>query len=144
MRKFWFALTICTVIGRANNRAESGALSAEDECIVASLPVVPPGLNDHYALETKPAAAVSAIYTYTADAPDLTAKEWIMFLPRPQDLPGQKILHAGTTPKCGIVADPQSLETTVDALPGACRHPQAGQGNPYLDGALMVMSYPWL
>ena len=105
MKRFFYYLTAITALGCASTRAETGVLSAADERIVAALPVVPPGLNGRYFLEIKPAARTSAVYTYAVSAPDLTAKEWVLFLPRPQDLPGQRILRAGITPENAIIAD---------------------------------------
>jgi len=105
MKRIPHVLTAIAALLCASARAETDGLSADDERIVAALPAVPPGLNGGYDLEVKPAARISAVYTYTVNAPDLTAKEWELFLPRPQDFPGQKILRAGITPENSVVAD---------------------------------------
>ena len=49
-------------------------------------PAAPPPA---YKLETTPAQHVEATLTYESQAPNLTAKEWILYGPRVIDLPGQ-------------------------------------------------------
>ena len=105
MKRLGYGFVVMAVLGLGMVRAASGGLSAEDERVVEALPVVPPGLNGHDALLIKPAANVTATYTYTVSAPDLTAKEWVMLVPRPPELPGQKISSVRTLPASRLVAD---------------------------------------
>src|SRR3990172_8734083 len=60
---------------------------AEEERIISSLPVVPPGLNKDYALETRPSKKVSTSYTFSVKATKLTAEEWEIFAAFPPNLP---------------------------------------------------------
>ena len=81
------------------------ALSLQEERVVSSLPVVPPGLNAGYALRTGKARTVSAVYTCSVRAPKLAAREWVTFVPRPPELPGQRMLAAAARPEAEAVRD---------------------------------------
>lgn len=72
-------------------------------------PRVPAGLNAGYALEIRESARISARYTVTVDAPGVKASEWTLFIPRPPDLPSQRILHADTLPAGEVIIDQSPL-----------------------------------
>lgn len=93
--------------GLAREAVATG-LSAEDERIIAALPVVPPGLNQAHALEVKRSKVILATYTFKVQTPALTASEWVLIAARPVDLPSQKI---------GVVAGMPKGELTTDQGP---------------------------
>jgi transglutaminase-like putative cysteine protease len=91
--------------GLAREPAAVAGLSAEDERIIAALPVIPAGLNQAHGLEVKRSKAILASYTFKVQTPDLTATEWLVIFPQPVTLPSQKILAAAGRPKCETTAD---------------------------------------
>lgn len=74
-----------------------------------SLPRVPAGLNAGYSLETKPSVMLQARYTVAVEAPRVRAREWTLFVPRPPDLPSQRILGSDTLPGGEVLADRSPL-----------------------------------
>lgn len=108
MRGWRHIVLSASLIGGACGAPTGGALSAEDERIVAALPSVPAGLNAGDSLEIKPAQTITAVYDYTVSAPGLRASEWVLFMPRPTGHSGQRILDVSTSP---------GGETTVDLGP---------------------------
>jgi hypothetical protein len=79
--------------------------AAEEDRIISSLPVVPPGLNTGYALKLLPSKTVSASYMASDKCPDFAISEWEAFAPLPPDLPGQTISNLRTEPATEIVED---------------------------------------
>lgn len=106
MRGCWY-IVLWAAAGIACG-AQADPLPADDERIVAALPVVPAGLNAGDSLEIQPAQTITAVYDYTVSAPDLRASEWVLFMPRPPAHSGQRILDVSTSP---------GGETTVDLGP---------------------------
>jgi hypothetical protein len=80
-------------------------LQAGEHRIVQSLPIVPPGLNRAYCMEKARSRMISAAYTYSVLAPNLSAKEWVMFVPQPPNLPSQAVTNARTSPHGSIFKD---------------------------------------
>jgi transglutaminase-like putative cysteine protease len=80
-------------------------LPAGEHRIIQSLPIVPPGLNHAYCMETAPSRMISAAYTYSVLAPNMLAREWVMFVPRPPNLPSQVVTNARTSPQGSIFID---------------------------------------
>lgn len=76
-------------------------------------PRIPPGLNRGYALATKPSVRIDAIYQARVSAPRMNAREWVFFVPRPPDLPSQRILGAETVPAGEVVAERSPLRRPV-------------------------------
>jgi hypothetical protein len=105
-----FISVLLVLPGLAQEPPGETTLSAEDERLIAALPVVPPGLNQAHALEIKRSKTILATYTFTVRTPDLTAEEWILVLPQPVDLPSQNILIAAGKPKCEMIADRSLLQ----------------------------------
>ena len=68
---------------------------------INALPKIPPGLNDEFALETRSAGHFKARYSGRIEAPNLVASQWRLFLPKPPDLPSQKIR--------GVTMEPEGL-----------------------------------
>lgn len=76
-------------------------------------PRVAPGLNAGYALEVKDSVTLHARYTVRVDAPRVKAREWTLFVPRPPDLPSQRILESETLPGGELIADRSPLRRPV-------------------------------
>ena len=72
-------------------------------------PRVPPGLNKGYRLEVKPSVRIDASYQVAVSAPGARASEWIFLIPRPPDLPSQRILGADTLPPGEVVLERSPL-----------------------------------
>jgi transglutaminase-like putative cysteine protease len=85
--------------------ASTAAISAEEDCAIAELPVIPPGLNEQYALKVEPSKNVTAVYTCKIHSPRLTATNWIFFAAVPPNLTGQRISRATMTPAGTAVTD---------------------------------------
>jgi transglutaminase-like putative cysteine protease len=79
--------------------------TAEQERIVASLPRIPPGLNQKYALEVQLSKRITASYTFPISTPSFVAKQWMIIAACPPDLPCQKVSSLGTTPASETVED---------------------------------------
>ena len=80
-------------------------LTPAEERLIAALPVVPAGLNADCQLAVKPVKTVEATYQVTIRAPELKAAEWLLMVPKPVDLPGQRIIRGGCQPQGVEVAD---------------------------------------
>jgi transglutaminase-like putative cysteine protease len=107
------AASVSAFAGPENTAGRSSApgdmTPEEEDRIVASLPVVPPGLNSDYVLTRLPPKTVSATLTLSAKYPNLTISEYEVFLPVPPDLPGQKIENLKTEPAMQVVEETSPL-----------------------------------
>ncbi len=70
---------------------------------------VPAGLNHGYRLEVKPSVRIDASYRVKVSAPGARANEWAILIPRPPDLPSQRILGAATMPPGDVVMERSPL-----------------------------------
>jgi transglutaminase-like putative cysteine protease len=103
IRLFSHALALAVfLLGRAAAETES-----------AAPPRVPPGLNRGYTLEVKPSVRIDARYQVSVSAPGARASEWIFLIPRPPDLPSQRILGAATAPPGEVVLERSPLRRPV-------------------------------
>jgi transglutaminase-like putative cysteine protease len=80
-------------------------ITAEEDRVIAALPVVPPDLNRKYALKVEPSKNVTAVYTCKIHAPRLSATNWIFFAAVPPNLTGQRLSRATMPPAGTAVAD---------------------------------------
>jgi len=96
-----------------NRRAILLLLTMGAAAAAAPPPRVPAGLNAEYSLETKPSVILQARYTVAVDAPRLKAREWTLFVPRPPDLPSQRILESDTVPRGELLMDRSPLRRPV-------------------------------
>jgi transglutaminase-like putative cysteine protease len=76
-------------------------------------PRVPPGLNRGYVLDVKPTVRIDARYGVSVSAPAAGAREWVILVPRPPDLPSQRILGADTLPPGTVVLERSALRRPV-------------------------------
>lgn len=74
-------------------------------CTVALAGPFPAAAQQRYALQTWPVVDVEATLTYSAQTPKLWATEWIMFLARPPELPGQTGVQSRIEPAGRAIAE---------------------------------------
>jgi len=108
---------VCVGVGATAARGQASpsgqALTAEEERVVAALPVVPSRLNRAYALVTRPARRIKAVYTFTVSAPKARVVTWVLLAARPPDLPGQKIVRVSSSPACVTVEELSPLRQKI-------------------------------
>ena len=101
--------------------AAEAAVPADEERVIAALPLVPPDLNLKYSLKTESAKRVSILYTCKVHAPRLTATNWVFFAAIPPDLPSQKVSRVTMTPAGTVVADLSPLRRPLLRAEAAVR-----------------------
>jgi transglutaminase-like putative cysteine protease len=108
MRSFCLVGLLIAVLWGMNLASQTRSLTifpADERRFLDSLPLVLPGLNGAYALDVEFSKRVSAVYTYAIQAPKFAAREWVLFMPEPPELPSQNITGARTVPAGTIVRD---------------------------------------
>ena len=94
-------------------RAGEAAVPANEDRVIAALPVVPPHLNGNYALKTEPAKRVAILYTCKVHLPRLAATDWVLFAAIPPELPSQKVSRVTMTPAGTVTADLSPLRRSL-------------------------------
>ena len=103
----------CGYASEAPTRAGEAAVPANEDRVIAALPVVPPHLNGNYALKTEPAKRVAILYTCKVHLPRLAATDWVLFAAIPPDLPSQKVSRVTMTPAGTVTADLSPLRRSL-------------------------------
>ena len=80
-------------------------LTRAERAAVGGLPEVPTGLNAAWKLERRPSKRVRATFTYTVTAPNLVAREWLLFLSRPEHHPAHDVTVTAPTPDAEEIRD---------------------------------------
>jgi transglutaminase-like putative cysteine protease len=93
--------------------AQVGSALQEELREINALPQVPPGLNGEFGLKTQSSGHFKARYSGTIDAPNLVASQWRLFLPKPPDLPSQKIRSVTIDPEGEAEAELSPLRRQV-------------------------------
>ena len=88
----WLRLLPALILmGCAASASPAARMTAAELAEVAALPQVPPGLNGNARVVLESAGRVRATLGFRASSQSVVANEWILFLPSPPDLPGQRV-----------------------------------------------------
>jgi transglutaminase-like putative cysteine protease len=69
-----------------------------------------------YVLDVKPTVRIDARYRVTVSAPGAKAREWVVLVPRPPDLPSQRITGADTVPPGAVTLERSPLRRPVHRI----------------------------